>query len=429
MNVRGVLTLAACLLFTLSAKGSFAVSTWNQALNFGASDSAAVNCAIAADSAGNVYTTGLINARVFATVKYSRTGQQMWRSDYVSPDTAEGRAVTVDSAGNVYATGYFYVFNMVNHLMLRDYATIKYDSNGAQQWVAMYSGPTGDNNTPNAIAVDSSGNVYVTGVSPGNGTGNDIATIKYNSSGVQQWVSRYDAGSDEAGNGLALDASNNVYIAGQTSGTSGGVILKYDTNGVQQWVSKVSQGINFVALDGGGNVFVAGGILAKLNNSSGSVVWTKTNTYGPFPVPVSGSNGLALDGSGNVYTASLYGGLFTTKFDTNGVQQWANSYANITTGVNGDCPTGNIIGVDSLGGVFVSGITPSSNTNVRNIVTIKYNTAGVQQWMNALPDAAYGSAVAALAVDNLGDAFVSGVIGDQVGGYGENYYWTVGYLL
>jgi Beta-propeller repeat len=67
-----------------------------------------------------------------------------------------------------------------------DYATIKYNSAGQQQWVARYDGPGGDDDGPTAIAVDGSGNIYITGHSYGRESFYDYATIKYNAAGQQQ---------------------------------------------------------------------------------------------------------------------------------------------------------------------------------------------------------------------------------------------------
>jgi len=101
-----------------------------------------------------------------------------------------------------------------------DYCTIKYNSSGVHQWVARYNGPGNNYDYANSIAVDGSGNVYVTGYSFGSGTSDDYCTIKYNSSGVQQWVARYNGpgnGSDGAYS-IALDGSGNVYVTGRSTG-------------------------------------------------------------------------------------------------------------------------------------------------------------------------------------------------------------------
>src|SRR5688572_13821817 len=69
-----------------------------------------------------------------------------------------------------------------------------------QEWVERYDGPGNSGDGATSLAVDDSGNVYVIGGSNANIT-RDYATLKYNSAGVQQWEARYNGpgnGSNDA---------------------------------------------------------------------------------------------------------------------------------------------------------------------------------------------------------------------------------------
>ncbi|MBS4015884.1 MAG: T9SS type A sorting domain-containing protein, partial [Candidatus Latescibacteria bacterium] len=65
-----------------------------------------------------------------------------------------------------------------------DYVTVKYNSDGVQQWDIRYNGPGNTHDDARAIAVDNNGNVYITGYSTGSGTDKDYATIKYVQTGA-----------------------------------------------------------------------------------------------------------------------------------------------------------------------------------------------------------------------------------------------------
>jgi hypothetical protein len=169
--------------------------------------------AIALDREANVYVTGFMENYWldYLTVKYDTDGNELWATTWQGQDNDEAFAIAVDDFGNVYVTGSSSSFG--THA---DYLTIKYDTNGTELWVARYDGPgVIDDDIPHDIAVDTRGNVYVTGWSKGTGTGHDYVTIKYDNDGNELWVARYDGpygGLDEA---IAVNVdSSGVYVTG-----------------------------------------------------------------------------------------------------------------------------------------------------------------------------------------------------------------------
>src|SRR5262249_11888968 len=92
-----------------------------------------------------------------------------------------------------------------------------------QAWVAHYNGPGDLNDYAQDIAVDNSGNVYVTGSTTTSDGTSDFLTIKYDLDGRKLWEASYDgpAHRDDVPEHIALDRAGNVFVAGRTTGTSG----------------------------------------------------------------------------------------------------------------------------------------------------------------------------------------------------------------
>jgi Beta-propeller repeat len=162
------------------------------------------------------------------TIKYNSAGQQQWVVRYNGPGNSDdyASALALDGSGNVYVTG-----NSWGVVSYRDYATVKYNSTGQEQWVARYDGPGSYDDGAHAIAVDGSGNVYVTGGSFGSNSDNDYATVKYNSAGQEQWVARHtsEGYNSDLGNAIAVDSSGNVYVTGKIAVPNQGQNSDYAT--------------------------------------------------------------------------------------------------------------------------------------------------------------------------------------------------------
>ena len=169
----------------------------------------------------NIILLMLVIINLYFVINISSQVKEEWVVRYNGPgnDWDSALAIALDSSGNVYVTGYSYGSGTS-----LDYATIKYNNEGVEQWVARYNGPGNRYDQSNAIAVDSSGNVYVTGESWGSGTEYDYATIKYNNEGVEQWVARYNGPTNnyDMSKAIAIDSAGNVYVTGYSygSGTS-----------------------------------------------------------------------------------------------------------------------------------------------------------------------------------------------------------------
>jgi len=356
----------------------------------------------------------------YATIKYDGQGNQLWVTRYNGPgnNIDDARALAVDDAGNVYVTGVSQSDR--GNGIREDYATIKYDGNGNELWAARYGGPGGGDNTANALAVDGEGNVYVTGRSISEKGYLDFATIKYGSNGNELWVARYDGPGhnvDDA-EALTVDASGNVYITGNSRGIKGHddyATIKYDSNGNQLWVARYDDGSSTaLAVDNVGNVYVTGFSRAGDDlhyatikyDSNGNQLWAST-----YNAPEGGQDiayALAVDNMGNVCVTgrsiSANYDYATVKYDSQGKELWVARY-------NGPADRGDqatSLDFDADRNVYVTGRSDNENRN-RDYTTLKYDANGKLLWEARYTGPDNGdNMAAALAVDDSGNAFVTG---------------------
>jgi hypothetical protein len=362
-----------------------------------------------------------------------------WVARYNGPgnDGDSPQATTVDSSGNIYVTG-----SSMGSGTESDYATIKYDSSGVQQWVARYNGPGNNSDYANAVTVDPWGNVYVTGLSFGSATGIDCATIKYNSSGVQQWVARYNGpgNSTDQGMAIAVDASGNVYVAGTCTGIGtinyNFLTIKYDSSGVQQWVAMYDGPGNVVdtagrmAIDSSGNVYITGSSGSDPASAYATVKYDGAGVQqwvARYEGPGNSSDNpqdIAVDLSGNVYVTGSSTGIgtgrdiATIKYDGAGTQVWVARFSGPGSG-SSSFDDANKIALDSSGNIYVSGYIEASGT-IRDYATIKYDGAGAQQWIALYNGPGNGvDTPASMHVDPLGNVYVVG--GTWMGASNSDY--------
>lgn len=123
-----------------------------------------------------------------------------------------------------------------------DMLLTKLNSSNVQVWSVTYAGSAGGDDFAADLVQDSGGNIIITGAEYISATNYNAVTIKYNNSGVQQWLSTFNgaANSFDGGVAIAKDNSNNIYVCGGSFGTSSlsdFLCIKYNSSGTQQWAS------------------------------------------------------------------------------------------------------------------------------------------------------------------------------------------------
>ncbi len=346
---------------------------------------------------------------------------QDWKNTNGSQNFFKKNVVKTDASGNIFIAGA--TLNSSNNY---DIIVAKYNSYGVLQWTQQYNGAGNSNDMALGLYIDGSGNVLITGFIT-TATNIDMVTVKYNSSGTQQWMSTfngigngYDSGADITG-----DASGNVYVTGMiyNSYNTDVETIKYNSSGTQQWAKRYNYASNMN--DGGVKLVVnamgvAVSIIAQIdtlsyrygviiyNPTSGNLVTSTIN--GSSSTGIDQVSDMVQDASGNIYIAGavpVAGQGYNydiIKLNSNLGLSWERTYSG-NDGLN-DIATG--LEVDGSGNVFVTG-TSETNAEGKNIVTLKYNSSGTLQWSRTYNDTLNkDDEASAMAMDATGNIYITG---------------------
>ena len=323
--------------FNLLKYSSNGTLIWNKTYSYSISSNLAF---IATDKKSNLYITSSDPDYKYITLKIDSSGIQQWVQYYSVGVFNRPRGITLDTSGNIIVTG-------ISQFQAYNYLTIKYNSQGDSLWTARYSGMNSASaSSPNSICSDIQGNVYVTGSGSSLNTGYQWATIKYNKDGIQQWIRTYFGPWGQYGNpaySVKIDNQRNAYVAGDARilfDLTGFGTIKYNSNGDSIWTRvykepNIVQASNYakdLEIDDFGNVYVFGRGHESIINPNGAYTVVKYNSLGNILWVINDTNGhdpskISLFGNSKIFiTGNLGYKMYSAGYDSSGEKIFSSFY-------------------------------------------------------------------------------------------------------
>ncbi|MEM9540542.1 MAG: SBBP repeat-containing protein [Cyanobacteria bacterium P01_E01_bin.42] len=337
-------------------------------------------------------------------------------------------------------------------------------SNATVAWIQQL-GTAGEDDAYD-LAVDSEGNIYVTGYTSGalageNQGGNDAWIAKYNAEGQQLWVQQLGTAGEDESNGIAIAPDNSIYILGYTYSFDGNDtqiaktwLAKYNSEGKQEWLKPLAeihpQIPNSIGVDEKNNIYITGyavpaegdweAWLAKYDSMGVRLWWTPLGKYHE-----NASTTLAIGSEVSPHTGRTYINVYVAgntsmpiagqeamshawiaRYSGEGIQKWIFPLGDATeTGCND-------IAIDRQGYVYVSGYTEGTmgeeNAGGNDAWVAKYSDAGAREWVKQLGSRDDEESTG-VAIDEEGNVYLAGFTFGTMGeeNAGESDAWVAKY--
>jgi hypothetical protein len=351
---------------------------------------------------------------ILTTGLFSQPSPQ-WVSSFNGAQNENDRSVksVTDNSGNIYITG-----TTFDPVTKENTVVLKYNSSGVLQWSRFYTGEVqGGNDIPADIKLDANGNVYVLISSPKPNYVhlNRLVLLKYTSSGNLSFTKIYESDNITGRKAHSLYIANNsIYFTELWSFLN---IHKADMNGniVNSFTSSNSNVLNKITSmisDNSGNLYAVGSenediVFYKLNSNM-NITWVKT--YAGIGNGFDIAYRIGADDNFNFYIGGVIlspvagNDYCIIKYNQVGTQQWVKTYNGPANG-NDEL---NDLAVTGSGDVFVTGKSSGGSSGF-DFVTIKYNTAGTQQWLHRYDGPVNGDDLAqSLILDSQGGVYTGG---------------------
>jgi hypothetical protein len=316
INVGGPVTFTATVTYNTDSTSVTKDLTINQYVGiivatYGGANSDKFS-AIAADSSGNLYAVGDTKSEGSGNndaliVKFNSSLSILARKIYGGSNHDFFSAVAIDSSGNIFVAGY-------TEGTAQDCIVIKFDSSLNKLAGKRYGGASTEYFY--GINVDSSGNVYAVGFTSSEGSGNnDALIIKFDSSLNKLAGKRYGGTGGDYFNGVTIDTSGNVYAVGYTasegSGSHDALIIKFDSSlnklAGKRYGGTASDVFYKITIDSSNNIYVVGNTSSEGSGNYDALIIKFDSNLNKLAGKRYGGSGIdyfydvVIDGSGNIY--------------------------------------------------------------------------------------------------------------------------------